>query len=93
MEVVKKATTAKATKATKVAAAKVAAAKVAAAKKEVNEPKQENQEPQPQRQATHVLYPMDLVHALLVHFTQTPHNMGEVEGIVQGLRKGEQIAR
>ena len=88
MEVVKKATTAKATK-----AAKVAAAKVAAAKKEVNEPKQENQEPQPQRQATHVLYPMDLVQALLVHFTQTPHNMGEVEGIVHGLRKGEQIAR
>jgi hypothetical protein len=83
MDVVKKATTAKAAK----------AAKVAAAKKEVNEPKQEAAAPQEQKQATHVLYPMDLVQALLVHFTQTPHNMGEVEGIVNGLRKGEQIAR
>jgi hypothetical protein len=89
MDVVKKATTAKAAKAAKVAAAKVAAA----AKEEVNEPKQEAAAPQEQKQATHVLYPMDLVQALLVHFTQTPHNMGEVEGIVNGLRKGEQIAR
>jgi hypothetical protein len=80
-----KATEAKAAKAAKVVALKAAEAE---AKDEVG-----NTEQEAPKQATHVLYPMNLVQALLSHFTQTPHNMADVEGIVNGLRQGEQIAR
>jgi hypothetical protein len=61
--------------------------------KKVSEDQGAQEAPQEQKQATHVLYPINLVQAVLAHFTQTPQKMADVEGMVEGLRKGEQIAR
>ena len=48
----------------------------------------EQEQGEKKQEPNSVLYPNELVNALIEHFTKKPHVMSEVEGIVNALRNG-----